>query len=338
MVVAGISGDYNGSSMDPGFRLLAAEYIGRQAKQLAVQFDGVRAAHDPAFVHRARVATRRLRASLRLVGVCFKQRKLGYWRKSLRRVTARLGAARDRDVQIDYLSSVLEAAPNRDCLPGIALLLVEIAKDRRLLQRKVLRTVDRIDAEGVIRAMRRAAKRIARNIRQSPPPVPGSDARAHVRRQIQKEISRLFCHEASLAQPQSRERHHAMRIAAKRLRYAIEIACGVFPGRLDAALNAMKRIQTLLGEIHDCDVWIERLDYFARVGRKRDKAAFGHAGGFARMQPGIDFLREDRGRRRDNVFRELVVYWGELKAGGFWADLQRTLAAPPLTTGPRSPQ
>jgi CHAD domain-containing protein len=324
--------------MDPGFRLLAAQYMRRQTKQLADQFDGIRAARDPASIHRARVTTRRLRAALRIFDICLKRRKIDRWRKLLRRVTVRLGKARDRDVQIDYLSAMLSTVSDKSCLPGIARLLSKIEDNRRRVQRKVLRTIDRIEASGIPRAMRRAAKRLAKGVRRDPPPAPGSDARAHVRRQIQDEVVRLFDHEASLAQPDCRKRHHAMRIAAKRLRYAIEIARDVFPGRLDAALDAMKRIQTLLGEVHDCDVWVERLDGFARAERRRAKAAFGHAGASACARLGIDFLRDDRRRHRDEAFRELVAYWNELKAGGFWADLQHGLAAPPLTPGSGSSQ
>ena len=61
--------------MDSGYRLLAAKYIRRQAKQLAEQFDGVRAAEDIEFVHRARVATRRLRAALRMFDDCFARKQ-----------------------------------------------------------------------------------------------------------------------------------------------------------------------------------------------------------------------------------------------------------------------
>ena len=62
--------------IDPGYQLLAAKYLRRQAKQLAEQFDGVRAAEDIEYVHRARVATRRLRAALRMFGDCFPRRRV----------------------------------------------------------------------------------------------------------------------------------------------------------------------------------------------------------------------------------------------------------------------
>ena len=68
---------YNVSAMDSGYRLLAARYIRRQAKQLAEQFDGIRAAEDIEFVHRARVATRRLRAALRMFPAVSPARSFG---------------------------------------------------------------------------------------------------------------------------------------------------------------------------------------------------------------------------------------------------------------------
>jgi len=47
-----------------------------------------------------------------------------------------------------------------------------------------------------------------------------------------------------------------MRIAAKRLRYTLEISNLPFERRLSANIEIMKRLQSLLGKVHDCDVWL----------------------------------------------------------------------------------
>ena len=151
---------YNVSAMDSGYRLLAARYIRRQAKQLAEQFDGVRAAEDIEFVHRARVATRRLRAALRMFHDCFARKQFRRWRKAIRRTTAKLGDARDRDVQIELLCGTLSALNAKECFPGISRILVQLERDRERLQRKVVKAVDRLEAQGILRQMRRATKRI----------------------------------------------------------------------------------------------------------------------------------------------------------------------------------
>ena len=49
-----------------------------------------------------------------------------------------------------------------------------------------------------------------------------------------------------------------MRIAAKRLRYVLEIVGPCFGPEADAARDAARRLQSVLGEIHDCDVMLPR--------------------------------------------------------------------------------
>ena len=150
---------------------------------------------------------------------------------------------------------------------------------------------------------------------------------AQTGRHILRQVDELLQHQDSLANPDERERHHAMRIATKRLRYTLEIARPVYPGRLEEAVEAIKRVQSLLGEVHDCDVWAEHLDAFAAAERERITALFGHAGRFTRLQPGIDFLRADRRCRRQEVFRQLADYWAEFTHRQFWDGLISVLLA-----------
>jgi CHAD domain-containing protein len=319
--------------MDSSSCILAAQYIRRQAKQLAEQLEGVRAAEDVEFVHRARVATRRLRAALRMFGDCFPSKRVRRWRKAMRRITSALSDARDRDVQIELLCGNLSALSAKECFPGVARVMVQLERQRERLQRKVVRAVSRLQDKGVLKQMRRAAERVL--VTQPPSAVPADSAQPpaaaprqapetiqRVAEHVLRQLDELIEHEDSLANPDDRARHHAMRIAAKRLRYTMEISREVHPGRLDAAVEAIKKVQTLLGDIHDCDVWLDHLDVFARAERKRIVAMFGHAGRFQRLLPGIEFLQDDlRGRRRQ-TFDQLVTYWAELAERRLWDELR----------------
>ena len=313
--------------VDSGYRLLAARYIRRQAKQLAEQLDGVRAAADIEFVHRARVATRRLRAALRMFDNCCVPKQIKRWRKAIRRTTTKLGNARDRDVQIDLLCGALSVLNAKECFPGIARILVQLERDRERLQRKVVKAVDRLQAKGVLREMRRATKRVLRGIVSQPEDVQTPAAYYQTERHILRQLEELLRHQESLADPGDRQGHHAMRIAAKRLRYTLEIARPVYPGRLDEAVEAIKRVQSLLGDVHDCDVWAEHLDAFASQQHDRIVALFGDAGRLVRLQAGIEYLREDRRCYRQEVFRQLVEYWAELSRRQFWEGLKRVVQA-----------
>jgi CHAD domain-containing protein len=308
--------------MDPGYCRLAAQYIRRQAKQLAEQLEGVRAAEDIEFVHRARVATRRLRTALRMFDGCFARKRIRRWRKAIRRTTSALGDARDRDVQIELLCGMLSATSEEQCLPGVARVLVHLERDRERLQRKVVQAVARLDTKGILKEMRQAAGEILAGCESTPPAPLMPESLACVQEHVLRQLDELLAHQESLANPEDRDRHHAMRIAAKRLRYTLEICRAVHPGRLDAAVEATKKAQTLLGDVHDCDVWLDHLDAFARTEQERIVAMFGHAGRFHRLLPGIEYLQSDLGDRRRLTFQHLVAFWADLQSQRLWEELR----------------
>lgn len=66
---------------------------------------------------------------------------------------------------------------------------------------------------------------------------------------------------------------HDMRIAAKRLRYVLELtAPALGPAAMRGARHA-KEIQTLLGELHDCDEMLALIEQHAGELREADAAA-----------------------------------------------------------------
>ena len=89
---------------------------------------------------------------------------------------------------------------------------------------------------------------------------------------------------------------HDMRIAAKRLRYVLEITGHCFGEIGDEAESFAKDLQGVLGEIHDCDVLIPRVDQELATLRAQDALAL------ARLSPEIEglpvALRRAPGRTR----------------------------------------
>ncbi len=82
---------------DVALRILSAEM------ERAEGFEaGARSGEDPEDVHKMRVATRRMRALLRLVEPWFRA-PAGGSSRDLRALAARLGAVRDLDVQLEML-------------------------------------------------------------------------------------------------------------------------------------------------------------------------------------------------------------------------------------------
>ena len=94
----------------------------------------------------------------------------------------------------------------------------------------------------------------ARKVKGLDPTAPLADnARAHRRACALDELCSASCRRAQ--DPATVEALHDMRIAAKRLRYVLELDRAVLrPVRGDGASSTLKELQDLLGEIHDCDV------------------------------------------------------------------------------------
>ncbi len=316
------------ASIDDSYRLLAAKHVRGRARQLAAQLDGIRKAEEIECVHQARVASRRLRAAMRMFRDCFKARRIKRWRRHIRRVTAELGDARDKDVQIEFLCGVLDRVAEKACYPGIARLMVRLERQRERLQAKVIRAVDRLQRGGALDEMQAVSKRVVSESKARGVGVQSAVSYAQTEQHILQRLNRLLPYQDSLADPKAKKRHHAMRIAAKRLRYTVEIAKPVYAGRLKPTVEVVKKLQSLLGEVHDCDVWMDQLPVYARKERRRIVKRFGHAGPFARLQPGFEYLEQERRECRERAFGELVEYWRQLEHDGVWDDLVSIIGLP----------
>ena len=104
--------------------------------------------------------------------------------------------------------------------------------------------------------------------------------------------------------PAEVEALHDMRIAAKRLRYVLEVTADCFGPYGAQAGKRTKELQDLLGDIHDCDVLLPRV---------------GELGALASR------LRE----RRHRLFTEFLAFWTQLERDGFRARLEYAVGERP---------
>lgn len=312
------------AAIDDGYRLLAAGYFRKQAKQLADQLDGVRESKDIEYIHRARVATRRLRAAMRLFGDWVASKQAKRWRKEIRRVTQELGDARDKDVQIEFLCGALSRVKELTHCVGIAHLMMQLEYQREVLQPKVSDAVARLQQSKVLTEMRDAGDQVLLEIGNRVGGVRTPAVTDHVALHVRGCLDDLLAHESCLEDPKDRQGHHQMRIAAKRLRYTLEISRPVFEGAVDDTIESVKRLQSLLGEAHDCDVWDDHLAGFLDEERRRMAASFGSSRPFARVEAGLSYLRRDRAEARKIAFAETVAFWCELRRQRTWERLAAT--------------
>lgn len=144
--------------------------------------------------------------------------------------------------------------------------------------------------------------------------------------------------------PDAVEDLHAMRIAAKRLRYVLEATADPCFGRYaDVAARHAKALQDVLGDIHDCDVQRPRVARLAAELREQDAAELRRraAGAddvdaeLAARLPnsaawsGLAALDAHLRVRREVLHARFLVLWHDLERGGFRARLEYALQERP---------
>ena len=196
-------------------------------------------------VHEARIATRRVREVLPLLGD--RKRKhvddLGSRFKQLGRS---LGRVRDADVRIALLASFEVRMPHT--APSLVVLRQQRERERLELLRKLIKRLERLEAVRLIEmldehlALPGSLVRVARS---------GGTWRRDLRDTL-TERARVTAgainHATGVYFP---NRVHAARIAIKKLRYAMEIAHETGAADRSAAIRELKKAQDVLGELHD---------------------------------------------------------------------------------------
>ena len=125
-----------------------------------------------------------------------------------------------------------------------------------------------------------------------------------------------------------------MRIAAKRLRYTMQACAQLYPDALKAPVRTARAIQTMLGDIHDGDVWAHDLPQFLAAERHRTLVYCGQVEPFTPLIPGLLALQDNWQQYRAQCHQEFVAFWNQVQEEGVWERLQQTLEDAP-TQGAR---
>jgi CHAD domain-containing protein len=129
---------------------------------------------------------------------------------------------------------------------------------------------------------------------------PGAPLRPSASRIVRTRLDELRAFADEALAPDAATAQHDMRIAAKRLRYVLEVVGPCIGEEAKAARDAAKQLQSVLGDLHDCDLMLPKVD---RIG---SLAAI---------------LRD----RRQRLFQDFVELWQAEASKGIWAALQSAL-------------
>ena len=129
---------------------------------------------------------------------------------------------------------------------------------------------------------------------------PSGSLRPNVGRIVAVRLDELRALADAALSPGASEAQHDMRIAAKRLRYVLEIFAPCLGEEAEAARGVAKRLQSVLGDLHDCDLMLTKVEHIGSVEA---------------------VLRQ----RRERLFHDFVELWQVEASKGTWAALDHSL-------------
>ena len=214
---------------------------------------------DVQAVHQARVATRRIREALPLVARGRTGKSL---KKSVRKLTRALGPVRELDVALMNLDQLRNSGDVSEA--AIARLRQLITEERQRVGAEMVRLISHFNLE---KFQKKAVEAVAHGPEPSGSRDPRRIAAALGRTARRAEgLRTAIDNAAGIYQP---DRLHQVRITVKKLRYALEIAQDLSGSRATMRVRTLKRVQDLLGRMHDLEMLIAR----TRAVQGRSEAA-----------------------------------------------------------------
>ena len=243
----------NGGRARRAAQLTAADvvlaYVGTQVAAI-MAFDPLVRRDTPDAVHQMRVATRRLRSTLKSFGGVLRAEECERLGDELKWLGGVLGTARDAEVMAGHLQAGLDKLP-RELIMGPVLARVRVhfapvaAEARAAVLEaldgdRYLALLDALDALLVDPPLTPQAARPAAEVLPA--------AVRHTRRRVRRRIRRAWHVPAG---PGRDTALHEARKAAKHARYAAEAVSPAFGKQAGRFAKRVKKVQSVLGDHHD---------------------------------------------------------------------------------------
>jgi CHAD domain-containing protein len=213
----------------------------RRARELERQLPAALAGDDVG-VHQARVASRRLREAVPVLAADTKIRKKA--ERKIRRLTRALGTVREMDVTVQILDEFARGpGVPRDALEDVRAHVIAERDRRREAMRDRLRRVN--------------TGKLSRRLEEVSIMIPGAtlgEWRGTLVARVGHRARRLRGAIQNAGQVYAAEQLHLVRIAVKKLRYALELVADSRLAAVRPMVNTLKRAQETLGRLHDLQV------------------------------------------------------------------------------------
>lgn len=240
---------------EAGFAVLRGQFSAFLAHE-----PGTRIGEDPEELHDMRVASRRMRAAMKIFAGAL-PRAFGELQEEVKWIAGALGEVRDLDVQLDQLETwISEADPeDREALGAIRGVLTQ---RREAARAGMLRA---LDSGRYSRLIETLTSLLGRGPEPDPPNAekPVLAAAPALIRKLHKKVRKTG---DRLEEGSPGEEYHELRKKAKRLRYALEFLADVYGKPAKNLVTALKALQDVLGDHQDAEVAIAHLRELSEGG------------------------------------------------------------------------
>ena len=282
--------------------------------------DGAIENKDVEFVHKTRVSTRKLRAALPLFKGCFPSKHFKNWLTEIKKVTLLLANARDLDVQIAFIEQYMKIIGQTE-KTWLNLLLEDHKNQRKSVQGPVALGLENLKASGILEDIRSFCDQTISE--QSNTVFDPNHVMEKAFWHISYRLDDFLSMEKNVHLENEKLKHHEMRIYAKKLRYTTEIFSSLYKNKLSAEIENIKAYQDTLGEMHDCDVWLEYIPKFISVTETKKNKKFNAKKFEQSLSKFLSYIKE---KRKQN-YNQFVHLWEENKKSNFFVNFRESSKA-----------
>jgi len=275
----------------------AVAIIGEKARPLFDFESAAASGTDADAVHDMRVASRRTREALAGFSELYARHEREEALSLIRSVTRALGPVRDADVLLAEFARLCERIDDAEARSALAWLVGYHQREREVRLKRMRRRLGRLDLTARRGGFMRALETTRRGDLATGP------LEALARSVIAERLDAALAHVPAALNECETAEQHAMRIAVKHLRYAVETFESCLGEERHALHKHLTRLQDALGELHDRDVFI---------GLVRDTAESLDPAAGCTSSAGIERVAEALAEDRARYFAEFSVLMADI--------------------------
>jgi CHAD domain-containing protein len=309
-------------------RIYGAAEMLTHLNAITKETSGIYRADDIEYVHRMRVGSRRMRTALNAFEPYFTKKRIQSWNKTIRRITQFLASARDADVQLATLNQFYEELEDRRLRTGINRLILRLTQQRQKMQARLAKQLKNIQQQKSLAEIRDALRPLARGKTKISAYPPEMYHRAEETIIYQLDI--LLYHQHFISQPERVKELHDMRLIAKELRYLMETFNPIYTDQLSPFIRTARETQEMVGQIRDCDVWLQYLPKFLKAEHKKNLEFQGSVTAYRRLVPGIQYFQKVKQEEREERYAQFLSAWQGWAKEEQWEKLRQVLGDYPL--------